>query len=489
MPPLGFAALATLLVLGSPTTFGQQQNIVRIGFSVPTPTARTGMVNAAEALRSEPLIVAGPDGRAAPGLATSWSRSADGRTWTFVLAENLKFHNGQTATSETIARLVRVAITDPEELQSFPGLQDIQSVEPAGDRKLVLRSKTGRLSLLDELGGLSLGRKYPQYSLGPFVVADANPAGFTAKTFKNYFKGPAIVEGIEYRSYRSARSVWAALMRDEVDVLYEVQRDAVEFVERDQRLRVYSFLRSYVSTLLFNVSAPSLTDKGARLAIANAVNREDILRLAYRGRGRVADGPLAPAHWALSEGRQPSSTTRVPRRPADRAGTIRFRCLVPTGIELQPFERIALVLQKQLFDAGVHMELEAVTPADFVRRVSSGQFEAALFEFTGRTPLWVRAFWRSPAANSVPWIKHGYRSADRELDAMHFAETEEEVREGVAAVYERLREDPPAVFIAWPEVTRAVSRRFDVPVERGRDVLGTNLRLWRPAAARKAGDN
>jgi hypothetical protein len=45
--------------------------------------------------------------------------------------------------------------------------------------------------------------------------------------------------------------------------------------------------------------------------------------------------------------------------------------------------------------------------------------------------------------------------------------------------------DPPAIFLAWGERARAVSRRFDVQPEPGRDVLG-NLRLWKPTAAQPA---
>ena len=43
-------------------------------------------------------------------------------------------------------------------------------------------------------------------------------------------------------------------------------------------------------------------------------------------------------------------------------------------------------------------------------------------------------------------------------------------------------DDPPAIFLAWSERARAVSTRFEVPVEPGRDILST-LRLWRPVGA------
>ena len=46
-------------------------------------------------------------------------------------------------------------------------------------------------------------------------------------------------------------------------------------------------------------------------------------------------------------------------------------------------------------------------------------------------------------------------------------------RAGVAAFQRAIVDDPPAIFLAWSERARAVSTRFDVPVEPGRDILST----------------
>jgi hypothetical protein len=40
--------------------------------------------------------------------------------------------------------------------------------------------------------------------------------------------------------------------------------------------------------------------------------------------------------------------------------------------------------------------------------------------------------------------------------------------------------DPPAVFVAWQERSRAVRRRFEIPAAADRDVLGS-LAQWRLA--------
>jgi hypothetical protein len=161
---------------------------------------------------------------------------------------------------------------------------------------------------------------------------------------------------------------------------------------------------------------------------------------------------------------------------------LRFRCLVPT-FETQPIERIALVLQKQLYDFGVDMELELIAVPALLSRLASGDFDAVLMEFFGVTPSWASYFWHSPRTGRPALINTGYSAADKELDAMDMAATEDELRQALAAVYRKFAEDPPAIFIAWPEVSRAVSTRFEVPVEKGRDIMGANLWLWRPASS------
>ncbi|HEX2272664.1 MAG TPA: ABC transporter substrate-binding protein, partial [Acidimicrobiales bacterium] len=42
----------------------------------------------------EGLLTVGPNGELRPSLARSWRRSADGRSWTFELEEDVKFHDG-----------------------------------------------------------------------------------------------------------------------------------------------------------------------------------------------------------------------------------------------------------------------------------------------------------------------------------------------------------------------------------------------------------
>jgi peptide/nickel transport system substrate-binding protein len=207
------------------------------------------------------------------------------------------------------------------------------------------------------------------------------------------------------------------------------------------------------------------------------------------GRGRPADGPILPEHWAYSPPREPfvydpaaakarldAAGFREHKASAGTPARLSFTCLVFS--EDNRFERLALLVQKQLADVGIDMKLVPLRQRELVTRLAKGDFDAFLFEMAGRSLSWVYEFWHSKGA----MINSGYHSADATLESIRLATTDDEVRTGVARLTQLMHDDPPAVFIAWQTTSRAVSTRFDVGAEANRDVLA-NVWQWRPAKA------
>ena len=133
-------------------------------------------------------------------------------------------------------------------------------------------------------------------------------------------------------------------------------------------------------------------------------------------------------------------------------------------------------MQKQLYAIGVDMQLEEVTLDVGRVRISKGDFDAVLIDAQmAPTLLQPYRFWRSGS----PWGGYNNAQVNAAFDAIREADGDDAYRAGVSALQQAIFNDPPAIFLAWTERARAVSTRFDVPVEPGRDILGT-LRLWRP---------
>jgi ABC-type transport system substrate-binding protein len=282
-------------------------------------------------------------------------------------------------------------------------------------------------------------------------------------------------------------------MRSEIDMLHEVSRDAAEFVEAETTVKTYSFPRPYYIPLVFSVRHPILRNAEVRKAINEALDKATLIRDGLSGRGRPADGPIWPEHWAHSSLAQPFEfNPEAARLRLDAAGLrarassdgnmparFSFTCLV-FGSDTR-FERLAVLVQKQLADVGIDMKLLPLTQTELVPRLASGDFDAFLFEMFGRPLSSTYDFWRSHDGSH---LNTGYRSADAVLDRMRSARSEEDVRTAVADLARILHDDPPAAFLAWQATSRAISTNFDVAPEANRDIL-TNVWQWRPAAGTK----
>jgi hypothetical protein len=105
----------------------------------------------------------------------------------------------------------------------------------------------------------------------------------------------------------------------------------------------------------------------------------------------------------------------------------------------------------------------------------SGQFDTYLFERTsGRSLAWTYLSFHSSQPPGT------YAATDKVLDSLRSTIDEGQVRTAVSDLQQIFFDDPPAIFIAWPQVARVVSTKFVVPAEKGRDVIST-LWQWHPA--------
>jgi oligopeptide transport system substrate-binding protein len=88
----------------------------------------------------EGLVAEDATGRAVPGIARSWSVSADGRTWTFVLRENLRWSNGEALDATQVVASFRRAFAPATaapfaaQLDAIANAAAVQAGRVPGDR-------------------------------------------------------------------------------------------------------------------------------------------------------------------------------------------------------------------------------------------------------------------------------------------------------------------------------------------------------------------
>ena len=490
--PLGpwgvIAALAVALAAacGQGTTLDRGEVVLSIGFAEPAEGGvATGLGTLIDQLTRETLFRSGHDGRVEPMLAETWTVGDDGTALTVVLRRGIAFHDGSPVTSDDVKTSLDRVRASPPRIARDPLLGDIESIEAEGPNRVVIKLTQPSAQLL--LLGLGnrvekLGLEGQQVATGPFLVESDTDGVTTLRANPYYHLGRSEIDTVRIQTYPTLRTAWAAMMRSEIDFLYNVPMEAREFVEADPSVQVFSRDTPYAYALLFNTRRAPFDDQRVRVALSHAIDREAIIEGAFRGHNSVASG-IWPSHWVydgveLTYDYAPRKADRQLSKlglpPVSAEGgfpsRLRFRGLV---IDQAEFESISLLVRRQLRQIGVEMEIDARPFAEVDAQVRGDSWDAALLPLnTARNLGRLYTYWHTSQLYSVS----GFTGTDEVLESLRSSVTEADMRTSAREFQRVLFEEAPAVFLTGREEARAVSRRFAVPDEPGRDVIET---LWR----------
>jgi peptide/nickel transport system substrate-binding protein len=452
--------------------------------------AELGIGQFANLLSYESLTENSSAGRPLPRLAESWRWENNDQRLRVFLRRDVTLHDGSLLTAPVGAELVRSAVTNPRNLARYTSFNDIAAVRSDGDFQLVFDVIRPSAMLAEDLT-VPLDVKAEGRGTGAYRVTKRSPNELILERWDKYYLGQPSIRRVVMRPFGTLRTTWTSLLRREVDLVSDIPADAVEFIRSDD-VQVVPLKRWYQFVIAFNSRQGPLRSAAVRQALNIAIDREALIRDVLRGSGSPSYGPLWPEYWAHDSSITPPmfdpalatslleeagyKITTSPN-PAEAPARLRFTCLIPENFSV--WERIALKVQKDLFNVGVDMRFKVVPFEEFNLALAKGDFEAALLDMiSGPTPGRAYIFWASARRFSGVYNVFGYENAESErlFDILRTSRNEAAVRSATRRLQRVLLDDPPALFLAWNERARAVRREFAIPEEGGRDPI---LSLWR----------
>lgn len=364
------------------------------------------------------LIRYGADGSPQPALASDWEVSEDGRTFTFNLREDARWHDGQPVVAQDVAFSYGLL-----QEESFPAPESLRQLWQA-----VVISPTSQSQISFTL---------PQ-PFGPFIAAtaigivpqhildDVPPGELAAHPFNEapigtgpflvpaqshwrdsgvlslapnplYWRAGVKLDGIVFRFYEDVQSLDSAFESGEIQAMSMVPPDGVTAAGSNEGIRLFSSPLPSYSQLLFNMTdqgREGLRDVSVRRALVMGIDRATLIDRALDGQGIVINGPYVPQSWAFV----PGKTTAYDGQP-DQAATLLDAAgwTVPEGGALRQkdgqeftlrvllldeprYRALGAALAEQWAQIGVGSQLQAVSSEEFMIALGERAFDVAIVD-------------------------------------------------------------------------------------------------------------
>ena len=338
-----------------------------------------------------------------PLLATDWSQSEDGRTWTFNLREGVHFSNGVELTADHVVTSMN-RILDPNtgsgRVASVGGpgtvweAVDTYTVtattpEPNAILPVLLASRGTSVvhpDSVDENGVVVV-----PIGTGPFTVEDLDGT-ISMRLVKNenyWQEGLPLLDSVEITVIQEDAAREAALLGGEVDFVTSVAPQAVQALQDNPDVVVQISPALAYKYIGLNLMREPLNDVRVRQAIAYAINREDLCAAGDFGLCTpLYGGPIdtgSPWHFDYAPYSQDLDKSRALLAEAGYPDGFEME-LMPTST-YQDTVRQAQVLQAQLAAVGIRTTINAPEWAEWLELEGNFRYDGYICSWNGLTDV------------------------------------------------------------------------------------------------------
>lgn len=448
------------------------------------------------------LVTYGPKLEIIPAVASSYTISTDGLTYTFKLKKGVKWHDG----TELIAEDVKFSyelIIDPAVNSPRKGdFQSIKSIETPDNYTVVFK--------LSGIDGVLINKFTSGYIVPKhlYVKADKtklkqsefarNPVGngpFKFKEWKNaervelvrfdqYYDGKPGFNNYIFDINPSQATAMVKAEKGEVNRVFIPESDVAR-MSKISTLNVNKYVGNVFDCVVWNTKSPFFSDKKVRQAMTYAINKQAIVSGIYKGNGKVASGSFVPAlPFYNKDAKQYNYDLAMAKKLLDEAGWKvgkdgirekngqKFQINMITNKGNIMREKLLVYVQTALKQVGVAVEPRVLEWNTFITKyVEPGKFDGYVGGFTTGLTADHRAFYHSnPALGSLNRGRYSNPEVDKLLEAVIKTADVNKQKEYAFKIQTIVAEEQPYTFIIYR--TQAYAYNNSVKNVKSYDLLG-----------------
>jgi peptide/nickel transport system substrate-binding protein len=342
-----------------------------------------------------------------PSLAKSWTISPDGKTYTFVLERDIKWHDGKPLTSEDVVYTAKefLPVSHPRAKAIFERCESITATDA---HTIVFKLKAPFAAFIGAFDISNMPIMPKHIYAGTDILknpANLKPIGCGPYKFKEWVRGSHIhlvrneqyfkpgkpyLDAVIYRIIPDGASRAVALENGTIQLtqwtdleLFDAQRLA-----KDPKLAMTTKGYEQFAPIMMvemNVRNGPLQDKRFRQAISHAIDRQFIRDRILYGFGKLATGPICSKtpfydgnvkKYDFSVAKATALMDEMGLKPDDKG--VRARLRLPVAPYGEMPARACEYLRQALSKVGITVVLETSDAAGWAQKISNWDFDLNL---------------------------------------------------------------------------------------------------------------
>ncbi|HEY4508922.1 MAG TPA: ABC transporter substrate-binding protein [Candidatus Paceibacterota bacterium] len=434
------------------------------------------------------LMKVNSDGELVPDLAESYSISPDSLTYTFILKDNLYFHDGTKLTTDDIVFTIERA--------QDPGLKSPREANWSGVTVKKIDDKTISFTLKQPyspfIQNTTLGilpkhiwktasveeLPFSQFNIkpvgsGPYKIesiiytSSGLPEEYKLVAFKKYSLGEPYITSFSIKSYQNEKDIIDAYNSGNVETVHGITPNQIAGLKTaDSNITLAPLPRIFGVFFNQNV-APVFLNKEVRQALNMATDKQEIINNIIGGYGQPIDSPVPVKTISNDKGRligdQPERLEKAKAllvkngwkentsgifEKKDKKNTTTLSFSISTG-DAPELKETAYLLQRQWRALGADVKVKIFETGDLNQNIiRPRKYDSLLFgEIVGRDldlyPFWHSSERASPGLNIALYanvktdklLENIRKTSDPALQQTYLNNFSKEIRSDVPAIF------------------------------------------------------
>ncbi|MHC5078315.1 MAG: ABC transporter substrate-binding protein [Planctomycetota bacterium] len=343
-----------------------------------------------------------------PCLAERWENSEGGKVWTFHLRKGVKFHDGTPFDAQAVIFTMTRHI-DKESPYRFGGgfeysenYAEIQSMEAPDPQTVVFRLKAPSAVFLLNMAMFPASIVSPEavkkhgknfyknpVGTGPFRFVEwEHDVKIVLKANPDYWGGKPALDMVIFKPVLENAARFEQLRRGEINIMDNFSFSDIELIRKDPSLVYDEVTGMNFVYLALNNDQPPFDKLEVRQAVAHAIDKSKVIKLATFGLGKPGTNPMPPTIWSFHEGIE-----GYPYDP-EKAKELLKKAGFPSGFDTEvwampnprPYmprpQECAQILKSSLAEVGIRARIVSHPWKEYLEKTKHGEHPMCILGWT-----------------------------------------------------------------------------------------------------------